>query len=131
MARQKKWEYCTWCMTKVKPPTEVCDECMPDWLECEKQLEPAREKVQSLRMEAAVFKVKHKERRYERDQLNAEIHKLESEMEESFAKALEIENAEMGSWECKHSPTKLCVYNPDEDVCLDRCLICGQPDERK
>jgi hypothetical protein len=36
-----------------------------------------------------------------------------------------------GCWECENSPTGECFYDSKEDPCLDECLICGEPDERK
>ncbi len=37
-------------------------------------------------------------------------------------------------WECESpddNPFPLCVYNYNEDPCLDDCLFCHQPYERK
>jgi hypothetical protein len=36
-----------------------------------------------------------------------------------------------GSWECEGSPTKTCWYDDQRDPAWDRCLFCGDPDERK
>jgi len=38
---------------------------------------------------------------------------------------------EIGSWDCEDSPLGVCFYNRDEDPCMDHCLVCGDPDERK
>ena len=37
----------------------------------------------------------------------------------------------IGDWDCKDSPIGLCIYDHMIDQCLDNCLFCGQPDERK
>lgn len=37
----------------------------------------------------------------------------------------------LGSWDCPTSPSGECAYDADEDSCLDSCLFCNQPDERK
>ena len=37
----------------------------------------------------------------------------------------------VGEWDCEESPIGLCLYNRIEDPCLDNCLYCGNPDERK
>ena len=40
----------------------------------------------------------------------------------------------VGGWECEspeENPFPLCVYNHEEDPCLDDCLFCHQPYERK
>ena len=37
----------------------------------------------------------------------------------------------IGTWECKRSPIQICVYDEKEDPCLDDCIFCGEPDERK
>jgi hypothetical protein len=34
-------------------------------------------------------------------------------------------------WFCHDSPWKICVYDHENDKGHDRCLICGQPEERK
>lgn len=34
-------------------------------------------------------------------------------------------------WECPESPTGFCVYDLYSNSGRDRCLYCGQPDERK
>lgn len=34
-------------------------------------------------------------------------------------------------WECEDSPLSGCVYNTSIDPCMDRCLICHEPHERK
>jgi hypothetical protein len=34
-------------------------------------------------------------------------------------------------WDCPESPTGECAYDADEDPCLDDCLFCHEPDERK
>lgn len=36
-----------------------------------------------------------------------------------------------GTWDCSTSPTGFCAYNRALDPCLDDCLFCGDPDERK
>ncbi len=39
-----------------------------------------------------------------------------------------------GEWDCEapdENPFPSCVYNEQEDVCLDDCLFCHQPNERK
>lgn len=36
-----------------------------------------------------------------------------------------------GHYDCDDSPTGNCIYDGFEDPCLDECLFCGQPDERK
>ena len=36
-----------------------------------------------------------------------------------------------GSWECSESPLGICIYNNHEDPCLDECVVCGDPEERK
>ncbi len=33
--------------------------------------------------------------------------------------------------ECPESPIDTCVYDEDEDPCMDTCLFCGDPWERK
>lgn len=50
-----------------------------------------------------------------------------------IAEAVKVpyEHIYWGSWECLHSPTGSCFYNGNEDQCLDFCLLCGGPDERK
>jgi hypothetical protein len=40
----------------------------------------------------------------------------------------------VSGWECEEpnkNPFPLCVYNHEEDPCLDDCLFCHQPYERK
>lgn len=32
---------------------------------------------------------------------------------------------------CLPSPTGICLYNREEDICCDDCLYCHQPYERK
>ncbi len=34
-------------------------------------------------------------------------------------------------WDCPTSPFNKCVYNSVDDPCLDDCLFCHQPYERK
>lgn len=41
------------------------------------------------------------------------------------------EDITLGNWECKPSPTGQCVYDYMSDPCLDDCLFCGHPSERK
>lgn len=40
-------------------------------------------------------------------------------------------NLTFGYWDCDDSPTGKCVYDDKKDPCLDICLFCGHPDERK
>lgn len=35
-----------------------------------------------------------------------------------------------GSWECADSPTDRCIYNEHKDSWHDRCLFCGEPEDR-
>jgi len=35
------------------------------------------------------------------------------------------------NWNCEKSPLGVCFYDQFEDPCHDRCLICGDPEERK
>lgn len=37
----------------------------------------------------------------------------------------------IGTWDCEKSPLDLCVYDRFEDNCLDECIFCGDPSERK
>lgn len=37
----------------------------------------------------------------------------------------------LGTWDCSTSPTGFCAYNRVKDPCLDDCLFCHYPDERK
>ncbi len=87
MARQKKC-YCAWCMTKVKPPVEVCDECKPDWLECEKELELVRDKVRPLAPQIVIHRMKIRALRAERDKLDCEISQIEGGV--GYARMLEL-----------------------------------------
>jgi len=34
-------------------------------------------------------------------------------------------------WKCENSPVGKCVYEAFEDPCHDRCIFCGDPEERK
>jgi len=43
----------------------------------------------------------------------------------------EIYCIQIGDWDCHESPIGVCFYNAQEDPCLDTCLVCGDPDERK
>ena len=36
-----------------------------------------------------------------------------------------------GHYDCPKSPTGNCIYDGFEDLSMDECLFCGQPDERK
>jgi len=36
-----------------------------------------------------------------------------------------------GDWDCEDSPTKKCIYGFVYDHANDRCIYCGEPDERK
>ena len=42
-----------------------------------------------------------------------------------------VETIDIGGWKCENSEIGICYYNPDDDPCLDNCLVCGHPDERK
>lgn len=37
----------------------------------------------------------------------------------------------IGSWECQTSPVGFCIYDVDADECMDDCLYCHEPSERK
>lgn len=37
----------------------------------------------------------------------------------------------IGTWSCPDSPIDICFYDVAEDFCMDECLACGHPDERK
>lgn len=37
----------------------------------------------------------------------------------------------LGSWDCPKSPHGTCEYESDIDPCHDRCVHCGEPEERK
>ena len=37
----------------------------------------------------------------------------------------------IGSWECPTSPIGVCIYDADADECLDDCIYCHEPSERK
>jgi hypothetical protein len=37
----------------------------------------------------------------------------------------------IGSWECPTSPIGFCIYDVDADECLDDCIYCHDPSERK
>ena len=37
----------------------------------------------------------------------------------------------IGSWECPTSPVGFCIYDVDADDCMDDCLYCHEPSERK
>jgi hypothetical protein len=50
--------------------------------------------------------------------------KLESSYELTLAKVSEI-------WTCVDSPIGFCFYDRGVDPMLDRCIICGDPNERK
>jgi len=67
---------------------------------------------------------------FELDELqNGEL----NEVRQALASAVGIDpgNLYLGSWDCLHSPTGSCFYNGLKDQCLDFCLLCGGPDERK
>ena len=36
-----------------------------------------------------------------------------------------------GPHECIKSPTRSCLYDHDADRCHERCLVCGEPEERE
>lgn len=58
---------------------------------------------------------------------------LEEVLEEEEYRELpdEADLVETRSWVCLKSPTGFCCFDEKNDQCLDNCLICGDPDERK
>jgi len=36
-----------------------------------------------------------------------------------------------GTWDCEKSPVGKCVYDFLEDPCMDSCIFCHDPEERK
>lgn len=70
--------------------------------------------------------------------LHQKARDIESEALDMQYKAAEIlaqkhgvETIDIGGWKCENSEIGICYYNPDDDPCLDNCLVCGHPDERK
>ena len=55
---------------------------------------------------------------------------IRKNLEENVYPGCEIE-VPLAGWECVNSPTGFCIYNITEDPCMDSCIICGDPEERK
>lgn len=74
-----------------------------------------------------LFKENHK--LYEEEEkIRKEILNIQREM---YNRA-EILGILLGSWKCENTdnPYGVCIYNED-DCCMDNCLYCHEPDERK
>lgn len=65
--------------------------------------------------------------------LRKEAGGLQAEIKDLIAGALGISSWDIaiGTWRCAPSPLGKCIYDAREDPCLDMCLLCGDPDERK
>ncbi len=50
---------------------------------------------------------------------------------EKLEKITGREDLVIGTWKCKRSPIGICAYDSEQDPCLDDCVFCGNPDERK
>ena len=135
---KRGYKYCDWCMDEVKNTEKVCEECLPDWQECEDQLAPIRLKAAnakcmidaSSKLRSAINEAIEVSQKTLRNLENRQMN-LDGEVCVELARVLEIDSVELGSHKCHHSPTGKCFYNEDEDPCNDSCLVCGQPDERK
>lgn len=44
---------------------------------------------------------------------------------------LEQEVVFIGPWDCETSPIGVCAFNSEKDEELDKCMFCGEPDDRK
>lgn len=44
---------------------------------------------------------------------------------------LQFSDLTCGHWQCEDSLLGHCVYDAPDDPCLDSCLYCGDPNERK
>ena len=67
-------------------------------------------------------------------QLRKEIREHETELQQLKITAIGDKynnHIVFGSWDCPNSPTGECVYDSEKDPCLDDCIYCGGPDERK
>ena len=49
----------------------------------------------------------------------------------AFGRDTEASFLTIGVHECADSPIDRCVYDEEEDLCCDHCLVCGMPEERK
>jgi len=39
--------------------------------------------------------------------------------------------SDVGNWSCEDSPCGLCCYDHYKDPVHDKCVFCGEPEERK
>lgn len=68
------------------------------------------------------------------DAIRARIEAAKADTRTEVARLLDVEDPsvlEMGYWECGESPTGQCIYDDNDDINHDYCLICGDPSERK
>lgn len=68
------------------------------------------------------------------DEIRARIEAAEADTRTEVARMLDVEDPsvlELGYWECGESPTGHCIYDDNDDISHDYCLICGDPSERK
>jgi hypothetical protein len=73
-----------------------------------------------------------------RQQMEAASKTLESEINTELVRLLDMPDvtdpfyiARAYGWECKDSPTGLCIYYTEHDPMQDCCLFCEDPLERK
>jgi hypothetical protein len=62
------------------------------------------------------------------------VYELEAQFKDQVEKLITIPDGNrltLGNWDCPTSPTGSCIYDATEDPCLDDCLFCHDPDERK
>lgn len=65
--------------------------------------------------------------------LNQDINECRTEIKKEAARALNRDHTTITmnfQWACKDSPVNYCVYET-EDTCMDFCLYCDEPNERK
>lgn len=137
MAR-KKVVYCEWCMTKVKPPAEVCARHADEFAAFQRAMAPARAQAAKVGVRikenaGKVEKLKAAAEEAERLAREAqdEVDAWNSDISQELAEALGIDYVALGNYACKHSPTGKCFYDDDTDPGYDSCLMCGNPSERK
>lgn len=129
MSRRSKYNYCGLCTKKVLKPVKHCEECLPNFLEIEKMLEPARKTVAIIKPRCIAIGVNLNKAKEAALSADREVSRIEGVLEKVLGDALGIDwdSIELGIHDCEHSPTGHCIYDDDKDPCHDSCLLCAQP----